>query len=711
MDAISDGNLAVTFWKTNYSDNTSMLNRLWFKGFLLILSLIAVCSLAFSLTAIPLTRKMTYQMSEKSAIAALNRVSDLVATTHQEIEAYRRSALENKKRELRDITEIGGCFIRLQYNAAQRGEISVAEAKKRAIDGMRTLRYADNDYLWISDFHSVLISHPDPKLFGADFSKVRDVKGNLIVPPMVDVARKYGHGFVSYWWHRLGHTQPSEKLTYSKLFKPWHWVYGTGVYLDDITKEVNTRRQALIKRLRALMSKITIARTGYMFIFDNKMNMIIHPNPQLEGRNFGNIPDPLTGKPLAPELIKAAQTGKPLVYLWDRPTDPGHYVYKKISWMRYYPGFKWYIGSSVYTADLFKQSENLTHRLIMISVVAFLLSVVLGIVVIRRFLHPIEHLSQVAQRIGRGETGIRSNLVRNDELGMLSREFDLMLDTLDDMIENLDEKVQDKTRELSLRVEELNFANQEIKESIHYARRIQLAILPGKDTLPSAIRDHFVIWKPKDIIGGDIFWLHHLTPSFIAAVIDCTGHGVPGATMTMIANMALNRAVQEIEDYDPAVILKTLNRLVRVTLGQHSDDSPSNDGLDIGLCLVDPVARTLTFSGARIGLLTICDGAVTEIPGDRKSIGYKNSDPDYTFSSHHLTLSKGTSIYLTTDGILGQAGGSRHLPFGRRRFIEVVAKHSKEFMSIQKQAIEEALAAYKGDEDQRDDITVVGFRL
>lgn len=616
-----------------------------------------------------------------------------------------------KKRELRDITEIGGCYIQLQYDAAQHGEFSEAEEKARAISGMRMLRYGKDDYLGISDFNSILISHPDPKLFRADFSNVHDVKGDLIVPPMVAVAREHGQGFTSYWWHRLGHTESSEKLTFSKLFKPWHWVYGTGVYIDDITDEVNIRRQALISRLRTLMSRIKIAKTGYMFIFDNKFNMIIHPNKQLEGKNFADIPDPRTGKPLVKELVKAAQTGKPQVYLWDRPSEPGHYVYKKISWMRYYPEFKWYIGSSVYADDLFEQSQQLTNRLIAISLIAFFISLILGTYVIRRFLQPIEHLSNVAQRIRQGKSGLRSNMVRNDELGVLSREFDNMLDTLDDMIENLDEKVKNKTRELSLQYEELEFANREIKESIQYTRRIQLAILPGRDTLPQTINDYFVIWKPKDIIGGDIFWLHKYEQRFLAAVIDCTGHGVPGAAMTMIANMALNRVVQDVGDSDPAEILKALNRLVRITLGQHIGDSPTDDGLDIGLCLVDPADSSLIFSGARIRLMVVQNGEAEEIRADQQSIGYKSSNPDHVFTSHRIKLSKDAGIYLATDGIMGQAGGEHNLPFGRRRFMAILKKHYNEPMAVQKQLIETALQEYKGKEEQRDDITVIGFRL
>lgn len=688
-----------------------MLKKLWFKGFLLILVVVSVCSLAFSLIAIPLTRQITYRMSEESANAALDRVADLVTTTHQEIESYRHTAQEAKKRELKDITDIGGCFIQLQYDAAKRGEISEAVARQRAIEGMRMLRYGKDDYLWISDFSSKLISHPDPKLFGADFSNIRDVNGNLIVPPMIAVARERGEGYVSYWWHRLGYSEPSEKLTFSKLFEPWQWVYGSGVYTDDITDEVNLRREALIGRLRTLMERITIARTGYMYIFDDQMKMIIHPNRQMEGKNFAEVPNPRTGKPLVDELVRAAESGKPQTYLWDRPQEPGRYVHEKISWMRYFPEFKWYIGSSVYTDDLFNQSRTLTTRLILISIATFLFSLALGAYVIRRFLRPIEHLSTVAHRVRQGEAKLRSNLVRNDELGMLSSEFDHMLDTLDDMIENLDIKVQDKTAELSRQYEELDFANNEIKASIQYARRIQYAILPGKDTLPQAIRDHFVIWKPKDIIGGDIFWLHKQGDRFIAAVIDCTGHGVPGAIMTMIAHMALNRVVQDVSDDDPSAVLKELNRLVRISLGQHIPGSSTDDGLDVGLCVVNPKDRTLIFAGARIGILVSEGDMIKEIRGDRKSIGYRTSNPDHIFTNHRLVLEEDAAIYLTTDGIFDQAGGIRRLPFGKRRFVEILAAHNKKTMSLQKEAIEQALIAYQDSEEQRDDITVVGFRL
>jgi serine phosphatase RsbU (regulator of sigma subunit) len=175
--------------------------------------------------------------------------------------------------------------------------------------------------------------------------------------------------------------------------------------------------------------------------------------------------------------------------------------------------------------------------------------------------------------------------------------------------------------------------------------------------------------------------------------------------------MALNRVVQSVGEEDPVEILKALNRLVRITLGQNVPDSPTDDGLDIGICLVDPAGSSLTFAGARIGLFVIQDGKVEEIHGDRKSIGYKRSDPEYTFTSRDFKLSKDASIYLTTDGIFGQVGGDSRLPFGKRRFIRMFKDHYQETMTIQKQIVEETLRTYMGEEDQRDDITVIGFRL
>lgn len=686
-------------------------SRLWLKATLFIMLLVAICSLSITLYTIPLTRDITYRMAETHASALLGHVQGLVEAKRQEIESYRAFAVETRKRELRDVTATAGYIIKNQYQAAQAGEITEKEAQQRALEQMRLVRYGNNDYLWISDFNSVLISHPDPNLNGADFSQVLDVYNNYIVPPMVEVARTKGEGFTSYWWNRLDMEEPSEKLTYSTLFEPWSWVYGTGVYLDDIKAEVDRRKSELVEELRELMREMVIGETGYMYIFSSDMTMLIHPNPEYESKNLSSLEDPKTGRPLLLELEEvASDPGATLQYLWDRPDDPGNYVYEKISWVLHNEYFDWYIASSVYTDELYSQSRFLTTNISIITGIIFLLSLTLGGLFLRKFIKPIEKLSSVALQVQAGDLKVRSGVQRNDEIGILAREFDNMIEKLDGHVEQLDATVKEKTRELADNYDKLEYANKHILESIYYARTIQQAILPRMNIVPPGVRELFILWRPKDIIGGDIYWQRRTEDGFLLAVIDCTGHGVPGAIMTMVASITLNQVVQEHGRSGPGMILKEMNKAVQSVLRQHSSDAKSDDGLDMGLCHVDASSGKLVFAGARIGLFVCENDELNEIKGDRQSIGYKSSDMDFEFTEHVVDLGLGTSIYMTTDGLIGQVGGESCLPFGRTRFAEFIQKRHHEPFSEQKLVLENILSEYQGDQEQRDDITVVGFK-
>jgi len=685
-------------------------SRFWLKTTLLVLFFITLSALSIAFYTIPLTRNITYQMAESQATALLDHVYDLVEGKHQDIESYKAFALKTRKDELKAVTATAGYIIKNEYAASMAGSISPADAKHSAIEQMRKIRYGHKDYLWISDFNSVLISHPDPKLQDADFSHVKDVYGNLIVPPMVAVARKNGEGFTSYWWNRLGMESASEKLTYSTLFAPWSWVYGTGVYLDDITQEVDRRKKKLVEDLRTLIKKKVIGKSGYMYIFDGKMNMIIHPNKRLENKNLENLLDPRTGKPILKELMKTAHTkGALLEYPWNRPTDPQHFKYEKISWVRHHKGFNWYIASSIYVNELYTQSHFLTVRIAWITAAVILMSLIICSYCLKKFLSPIEHLSKTALKVQHGDLKVKSGIVRHDEIGILAREFDAMVSTLNSHVEALDEKVKEKTHELAENYHQLEYTNGQLMESIGYARIIQQAMLPQSQSRPVQITDSFVLWRPKDIIGGDIFWLLRNKKGFLLAVIDCTGHGVPGAIVTMIATMAMNQVVQELGPESPGAILKRLNSVIQSTLRQDATDAPSDDGLDIALCSMNDETDILTFAGANLSLFVQEQDKVERIKGDRKSIGYKSADLAFDFTEHEIPIHNGKRFYMTTDGLIGQAGGDHCLPFGYRRFLKFISEHHTYNFSNQKKALETLLGQYQGNETQRDDITVIGF--
>jgi serine phosphatase RsbU (regulator of sigma subunit) len=258
---------------------------------------------------------------------------------------------------------------------------------------------------------------------------------------------------------------------------------------------------------------------------------------------------------------------------------------------------------------------------------------------------------------------------------------------------------------------ELREANTIVMESIEYARTIQEAMLPGRDHLSRLLQDCFVMWMPRDVIGGDFFWCESKENGFAVAVGDCTGHGVPGAFMTAIACTTLNRVVNEYGLTDPARILTELNRLMKVVLNQHSGSSKSDDGLDIALCYLDTRLNILIFAGAGAGLYYTLGNEAHRIKGDKQSIGYKSSSLDYHYTNHTISLDPSMTFYMVTDGLLQQTGGEKGFPFGRQRFMQFLGENCGQPFETQRELLAQRFMEYKNNEPQLDDVTVLGFAV
>ena len=421
---------------------------LYRKLFISIFVVVIVCSATLYGLSVPMIKKTVFATEEASAKTILNNVYELVDAQNSAIVAYRDSTLEACKRQLKNITLIQESYIRAAYDKCRHNIGQEEETKKNVLEEMRRFRYGRDDYVWVSDYNSVLISHPDPKLYHADFSDVKDIYGNLIVPPMVAVARDKGEGYTSYWWRRLGENQPIEKLTYSRNFSPWNWVIGTGLYIDDVSQEVARRRSKMIEELRAHLKKIKIAHTGYVYIFDSNMNMIIHPNSNIEKTNFSKLLDPLTGKSIGKELIAVAhKPGAMLRYKWDRPDDKNNYIYDKISWVKYYKPFDWYIASSVYVNELNSSAFKLRNRVFWVSFGMAVVLITLSVLYLKKMLVPIQTLSKMTMQVEKGDLDARCQVSGNDEISVLASGFNRMVGELKSFITELDNKVTERTRE------------------------------------------------------------------------------------------------------------------------------------------------------------------------------------------------------------------------------------------------------------------------
>ncbi|MCP5373399.1 MAG: PAS-domain containing protein [Hyphomicrobiales bacterium] len=248
-----------------------------------------------------------------------------------------------------------------------------------------------------------------------------------------------------------------------------------------------------------------------------------------------------------------------------------------------------------------------------------------------------------------------------------------------------------------------------LTDSIEYAARIQRSLLPSRQALDEAFAEHFVIWEPRDVIGGDIFWLRENPRGNLIAIADCTGHGVAGAFVTLIATGALDRALLERPLAGPAEILSIMNRMVKEALNQVGPEGESDDGLGLGICLMDPEGWEVTYAGAGLSLWVVRDGVVEEVKGHRRGIGHRSTPLDQDYATARVLVEEGTRFYLATDGFVDQVGGGRNRTFGKRRLAQALEDMADLALADQKATLLETLHAYQGAESRRDDITVVGF--
>jgi len=265
--------------------------------------------------------------------------------------------------------------------------------------------------------------------------------------------------------------------------------------------------------------------------------------------------------------------------------------------------------------------------------------------------------------------------------------------------------------------EEIKLINKQMKDSIEYASLIQHALIPSNDLFKKYFSDYLTIWHPKDIVGGDIYLFEELRNDneCILMVIDCTGHGVPGAFVTMLVK-AIERQIVSIiknsnEIVSPAKILSIFNKSMKHLLKQEDEYSISNAGFDGGILYYNKKERIVKFAGAETPLFYEYQGEITIIKGNRQSIGYKKSDANFVFKDHTIEVKDGMQFYITTDGYLDQNGGEKGFPFGKRRFKKLLEDNCNLPFAEQQELLLYEMMDYQGDFEKNDDMTLIGFKI
>ncbi|MBI4947807.1 MAG: SpoIIE family protein phosphatase [Bacteroidetes bacterium] len=261
----------------------------------------------------------------------------------------------------------------------------------------------------------------------------------------------------------------------------------------------------------------------------------------------------------------------------------------------------------------------------------------------------------------------------------------------------------------------LETQNRNILDSITYAKRIQQSILIDEEEIKKVLPDFFVYYQPKDIVSGDFYWFSNLDDKLVVAVVDCTGHGVPGAFMSLVANTILNQIVNEKHITDPALILSHLHKGVTNALHQEKINSISNDGMDMALCVINKGKNKIMYAGAINPLYIVHNNEVNVVKADMQSIGGRRrrtaTEHERKFTNHTVAIKEGMSFYMSSDGYADQFGGESRKKIGTEKFKQLLLDIGTQDMSRQKDIIQQTMKEWRSGYRQIDDMLVMGFKI
>ncbi len=293
----------------------------------------------------------------------------------------------------------------------------------------------------------------------------------------------------------------------------------------------------------------------------------------------------------------------------------------------------------------------------------------------------------------------------------------VMRDELAESERVLEQKVIERTKEVVRQKEEIEHQSEKLEElysditaSIRYAKRLQDSILPQRQYIDNVLPESFVLFKPKDIVSGDFYWFYEIDNKVIFAAVDCTGHGVPGAFMSLIGANSLNRIVIENGETTPSIILDELNRLSSEALNKSTEGNEVRDGMDVAICTLNKETNELEYAGANNPLYIVRGEEVLQTKADKFAIA---SFPpyEYRYTNHKFTLEKGDSIYIFSDGYADQFGGERGKKFMYKKFRNLLVEIKDLPAQQQRKILNQKFEEWRGIYEQVDDVLVIGVKI
>jgi len=273
----------------------------------------------------------------------------------------------------------------------------------------------------------------------------------------------------------------------------------------------------------------------------------------------------------------------------------------------------------------------------------------------------------------------------------------LLLDEKNHTLENLNSELFQK--------------NKDITDSIEYAKRIQDALLPSMSYAKTILPEHFILFKPKDIVSGDFYWIEEWKHQVFIAAVDCTGHGVPGAFMSILGSDLLHEIIKDHGINNPAAILNAMDKGLAKALHQNASAKDIKDGMDIAFCAIDKKNNLLEYAGAFNPLWLIRNNTLQEYNADKKPIGVFIDEEQKFFTNHEIKIQHGDLIYIFSDGFADQFGGQHGKKFRYKQLEEIILANCNKQLSEQKNILEKTFLEWKGDLEQVDDVLVIGIKV
>jgi len=406
-------------------------------------------------------------------------------------------------------------------------------------------------------------------------------------------------------------------------------------------------------------------------------------------------------------------------------------------------------------SGMIRSFDSLKFIVLYLGIGLVAIGAVAGFFIIRGIVTPVQRLHRVLKELGKGVFPRKEVRTTNDEIGDMSNELNSLVaglrrttefshavaagdfeaeykplsdqdmlgrallkmrDELGQRERVLEMKVKERTEEVVLQKDKVEKASREVNEllknvtdSIRYARRLQDSILPPVRRMRELMPESFVFYQPKDIVSGDFYWVEKLDDKITFAAVDCTGHGVPGAFMSLIGHNGLNQAMKEKGRSRPSEVLRELNSIAYAALNNGQEESRMHDGMDMALCNYDPKRMILEYAGANSPLYVVRSGEVLKFSPDKRPIGSMEI-PGQHFTDHRIKLEQGDMVYLFSDGYADQFGGAQGKKYMYRRFRELLVEISRYPTDQQRSMLEQAFNGWRGGHEQVDDILVIGMR-